>query len=84
LYCIRNRVDPQKYTVLKYRLSVFRPQIQGCNTAVILFPSLATKLAWNTLIAKVVKNTLCLRLAHSTVSRENRHTIPRDRDTIPL
>ena len=40
MYCIRNRVDPQKYTILEYRLSVFRSQIQGCITAVILFPTL--------------------------------------------
>ena len=34
---------PKKYTVLEYRLSVFRPQIQGCITPVILFPTLTAQ-----------------------------------------
>ena len=39
MYCTRNRVDLQKYTVFKYRLSVFSRQIQDRITAVLLFPT---------------------------------------------
>ena len=78
---------PKKYTVLEYRLSVFRPQIQGCITAVLLFLTLSAQIGFPSMDPRqgefVVQQASTSSFAAEMQNKEDGQQAPAPQDVSP-